>query len=124
MSVVVTERRHSAACIPHSTCLCLSSGTGRTRVTATRREVMAGGAALASVGFATRGQSRIISPSPEWTQILPPAPVNGTKITPEYAELVGRDAYFWAWPLVNVYIRRLVHEISIPADKLRILWCD
>ena len=79
-------------------------------MTTTRREVMAGGIALASVGFATLAQARIISPSPEWTQALPPAPVAGTKITPEYAELVGRDAYFWAWPLVNVYIRRLVHE--------------
>ncbi len=79
-------------------------------MTTTRREVMAGGMALASVGFATLAQSRIISPSPEWTQALPPAPVAGTKITPEYAQLVGRDAYFWAWPLVNLYIRRLVHE--------------
>ena len=71
---------------------------------------MAGGVALASVGFATLAQSRIISPSPEWTQALPSGPVAGTKITQEYAELVGRDAYFWAWPLVNVYIRRLIHE--------------
>src|SRR5258706_15373566 len=71
---------------------------------------MAGGIALASVGFATLAQSRIISPSPEWAQALPAAPVAGAKITQEYAALVGRDAYFWAWPLVNVYIRRLVHE--------------
>src|SRR5258708_2316223 len=71
---------------------------------------MAGGIALASVGFAARAQSRIISPSPEWAQVLPAAPVSGTKITTEYAELVGRDAYFWAWPLVNLYIRRLIHE--------------
>ena len=79
-------------------------------MTSTRREVTAGGIALASVGFATLAQSRIISPSPEWAQALPAAPVAGTKITPEYAQLVGRDAYFWAWPLVNLYIRRLVHE--------------
>jgi hypothetical protein len=79
-------------------------------VTTTRREVMAGGIALASVGFATLAQARIVSPSPEWAQVLPAAPVAGTRITSEYAELVGRDAYFWAWPLVNVYIRRLVHE--------------
>jgi hypothetical protein len=79
-------------------------------VTTTRREAMAGGLALASASFATLAQSRIISLSPEWAQAMPPAPVADTKITPEYAELVGRDAYFWAWPLVNVYIRRLVHE--------------
>jgi hypothetical protein len=28
------------------------------------------------------------------------------KITEAYATLVGRDAYFWAWPTVNVYSRR------------------
>src|SRR5215468_216355 len=71
---------------------------------------MAGGIALASFGFATFAQGRIVSPSPEWAQVLPAAPVAGTKITEEYAELVGRDAYFWAWPMVNVYIRRLVRE--------------
>jgi hypothetical protein len=79
-------------------------------VTTTRREVMAGGIALASVGFAKLAQARIVSPSPEWAQVLRAAPVAGTRITPEYAELVGRDAYFWAWPLINLYIRRLVHE--------------
>jgi hypothetical protein len=79
-------------------------------VTATRREVMADGVLLASAGFATLAKARNILPSPEWTQALPSAPVVGTKITEEYAQLVGRDVYFWAWPLVNVYIRRLVHE--------------
>lgn len=38
---------------------------------------------------------------------LPPAPDRNVKITEEYASHVGRDAYFWAWPLVNVYNRRL-----------------
>src|SRR5215475_11474367 len=28
------------------------------------------------------------------------------KITEEYARLVARDAYFWAWPLVNIQHRR------------------
>lgn len=79
-------------------------------MTTTRREVMASGIALASVSLATLAQARIVSPSPEWAQVLPAAPVAGTRITPEYAELVGRDAYFWAWPLINLYIRRLVHE--------------
>src|SRR6266550_8391505 len=79
-------------------------------VTTTRREVMAGGVLLASVGSATLARARNISPSPEWTQAMPSAPVPGTKITEEYAALVGRDVYFWAWPLVNVYIRRLVRE--------------
>jgi hypothetical protein len=71
---------------------------------------MAGGVLLASVGFATLANARKILPSPEWAQAMPSAPVAGTKITGEYAELVGRDVYFWAWPLANVYIRRLVRE--------------
>ena len=31
-----------------------------------------------------------------------PAPDVRVKITKEYARHVGRDAFFWAWPLVNV----------------------
>jgi hypothetical protein len=34
-------------------------------------------------------------------------PDTSVKITEEYAKLVARDAYFWAWPLVNMYNRRL-----------------
>lgn len=30
------------------------------------------------------------------------------KITEAYAGLVARDAYFWAWPMVNIYNRRLI----------------
>jgi hypothetical protein len=29
------------------------------------------------------------------------------RITEEYANLFARDAYLWAWPLVNMYNRRL-----------------
>src|SRR5262245_28303333 len=36
-----------------------------------------------------------------------PGPVAGTRITEAYARMVARDAYFWAWPMVNVYNRRL-----------------
>jgi len=38
---------------------------------------------------------------------LPPGPAKGMKITEEYARLVTRNAYFWAWPLVNIYNRRI-----------------
>jgi hypothetical protein len=34
-------------------------------------------------------------------------PVAGTRITEAYARLVARDAYFWAWPMVNMYNKRL-----------------
>lgn len=48
-----------------------------------------------------------IEASPEWSQALPTGPDTRVKITAEYAKLVGRDAYFWSWPMVNIYNRRL-----------------
>ena len=39
-----------------------------------------------------------------------PGPMTGTKITESYARLVARDAFFWAWPMVNVYNRRLAFK--------------
>ena len=51
-----------------------------------------------------------IAPSPAWTQAMPSGPVARTKLTESYAALVARDAYFWAWPLVNMYNRRLANE--------------
>jgi len=32
------------------------------------------------------------------------------KITEAYARMVARSAYFWAWPMVNIYNRRLAFE--------------
>src|SRR5262247_3506295 len=34
-------------------------------------------------------------------------PVPGTRITEGYARMIARDTYFWAWPMVNIYNRRL-----------------
>ena len=79
-------------------------------MTTTRRDVMTGGVLLGSVGFAALADARQTLPPPKWAQPMPLGPVPGTKITEEYAELVGRHAYFWAWPLANIYIRRQVHE--------------
>lgn len=45
--------------------------------------------------------------SPGWSRALPAGPDSRVKITEEYARHVGRDAYFWAWPMINVYNRRL-----------------
>jgi hypothetical protein len=39
-----------------------------------------------------------------------PGPVVGTRITEPYARMVAREAYFWAWPMVNVYNRRLAFK--------------
>lgn len=38
-----------------------------------------------------------------------PGPMAGTRMTEEYVRMVGRDAYFWGWPMVNLYNRRLTY---------------
>ena len=48
-----------------------------------------------------------LPPSPEWARALPAGPDARVKITEAYAAHVARDAFFWAWPLVNMYNRRL-----------------
>lgn len=60
----------------------------------------------------------LIAPSPNWNRALPNGPDVRVKITEVYAKLVGRDAYFWAWPLVNMYKRRLV---SAPLNHLTMM---
>lgn len=37
---------------------------------------------------------------------MPAGPVAGTRLTEGYVRLVARDAYFWAWPIVNMLSRR------------------
>jgi hypothetical protein len=39
-----------------------------------------------------------------------PAPVPGTRLTEEYVHLIGRFAYLWAWPMVNISNRLLAYE--------------
>src|ERR1700712_4605633 len=47
------------------------------------------------------------TPSPGWARALPPRPDTTVKMTEAYAAMVARDAYFWAWPMVNLYNKRL-----------------
>jgi hypothetical protein len=54
------------------------------------------------------GAVQAIAASPGWAEAAPAGPDTRVKITEEYAKLVTRDAYFWAWPMVNIYNRRLV----------------
>ena len=56
----------------------------------------------------------ILSPSlsPGWTRAMPPAPDVRVKITEAYARHVACDAFFWAWPLVNVFNKRRGAEQS------------
>ncbi|WP_245763539.1 DUF1254 domain-containing protein [Paraburkholderia diazotrophica] len=44
------------------------------------------------------------------TTEAPPGPDVHVRITEQYARLVARDAYFWAWPMVNIYNRRLAFK--------------
>ena len=86
---------------------------------ADRRNVLLAGTTLAitsvlggtttSVGAAETSSlnPQPLPPSPDWARALPAAPDARVKITEEYARHVGRDAYFWAWPMVNMYNRRL-----------------
>jgi hypothetical protein len=82
-----------------------------------RRNLLLGGTALTATGMLPGGVTpaahaqnlnpQPLPPSPSWARALPPGPDMRVKITEAYAALVARDAYFWAWPLVNVYNRRL-----------------
>ena len=83
-----------------------------------RRNVLLGGAALAAApvlaGSDTPAHAQSselnpqpLQPSPGWTRAMPPGPDARVKITEAYAAHVARDAFFWAWPLVNMYNRRL-----------------
>lgn len=78
---------------------------------------------LATVSLTTIAQAQMpLPPSAGWTKAMPTGPAAGTKITEAYAAHVARDAYFWAWPLVNMYSRRLsvanVQEITMAGAPL------
>jgi hypothetical protein len=47
-----------------------------------------------------------LAPSPGWSRAMPNRPDATIKITAAYARHVAKDAYFWAWPMVNIYSRR------------------
>ncbi|MCG2842047.1 DUF1254 domain-containing protein [Sandaracinobacter sp. RS1-74] len=63
-------------------------------------------------------QVELVQPSRGWAGAMATGPVPGTRITASYAELVARDAYFWAWPLVNMYNRRQ-QAAKVPQTILR-----
>src|SRR5215831_10775635 len=46
-----------------------------------------------------------------------PGPVPGTRMTEDYVRQVGRSAYLWAWPMVNVH-NRLVAFSQLPEPGL------
>lgn len=71
---------------------------------------------MTAFGCAGSASGLDLQSSPQWARALPPGPDTRVKVTEAYAALVARDAYFWAWPLVNVYNRRLASApIKAPA---------
>jgi len=89
-----------------------------------RRNVLLGGTTLAAASVLAAGAPPVaraqtsslnpqpLPPSPNWARALPPGPDARVKITEEYARHVARDAFFWAWPLVNIYNKRRGAEQS------------
>jgi hypothetical protein len=65
------------------------------------------GLVLASTSVAALAQALPIPLSPAVARAMPSGPDSRVKITEDYARHIGRDAYFWAWPMVNIYNRRL-----------------
>jgi hypothetical protein len=69
--------------------------------------VLAGGPISVARAESSSLNPQPLPPSPNWARATPAGPVVGTKITQAYAALVARDAFFWAWPMVNIHNRRL-----------------
>jgi hypothetical protein len=69
--------------------------------------VLAGGTTVVATAETSSLNPQPLPPSPEWARAMPQGPDARVKITEAYAAHVARDAFFWAWPLVNMYNRRL-----------------
>lgn len=65
------------------------------------------GSLIVSIAAQEKKADSSVQPSPGWTKALPPGPETRVKITEAYARHIGTDAYFWTWPMVNMYNRRL-----------------
>jgi hypothetical protein len=85
----------------------------------TRRNTLLGATTLAAAstlvaesttGLGTPAYAQATLPAPNWTHATPPGPDLRVKITEGYARLVARDALMWAWPMINVYNRRLTFK--------------
>lgn len=95
------------------------------KIDVTRRTILMAAPALTAMPLVAGAAPQVLAeeasvrvlPSPDWAKAMPPAPDARVRITAEYAKHVGRDAYFWAWPMVNMYNRRLhfsqVKEVAL-----------
>jgi hypothetical protein len=73
-------------------------------------KAVASAVVCAVAGLTSVATSQPLEPSPGWARAMPSGPDVTVKVTEEYARLVARDAYFWAWPMVNIYNRRLAFK--------------
>ncbi len=64
-------------------------------------------ACMLTMGFSVPLSSSAVPTGQPLSAEAVPGPVAGTRITESYARAVARDVYFWAWPMVNVYNRRI-----------------
>lgn len=67
-------------------------------------------AALSAAALLPVSEAGAVETVPEFSHAQPPGPDARVRITEPYARLVARDAMFWAWPIVNVYNRRLAFK--------------
>ncbi|POA18723.1 hypothetical protein C1886_15435 [Pseudomonas sp. FW300-N1A1] len=60
--------------------------------------------ALALTG--TLAASSVLASQVVAAQAAPPGPVADTKVTEPYVRMMAREAYFWGWPMANIFNRR------------------
>nr|WP_222859009.1 DUF1254 domain-containing protein [Paraburkholderia phenoliruptrix] len=77
-------------------------------VNAKKKLIVAAVSALLTVGSVAHAGA--VAPSPGWNEAMPGGPDASVRITESYARMVARDTYFWAWPMVNIYNRRLAFK--------------
>ena len=77
--------------------------------------IIAISALLAATSFAPL--AHLQGPAHAQAVTTPAGPDTRVKITEDYARLVARDAFFWSWPMVNVYNRRLTFK-DLPQSGL------
>jgi hypothetical protein len=65
---------------------------------------------IAAATFAAQIRAEALEPTPAWARAMPPGPDARVKITEAYARMAARDAYFWAWPMINIYNKRLAYS--------------
>ncbi|WP_160012152.1 DUF1254 domain-containing protein [Rhizobium sp. 18055] len=84
-----------------------------------RAAAVATASAAITTGAAQAQQSGTgIAPPPAMTATKSLSTTANTALSKEYVQMVGRFAYFWAWPMINSFNRRIALT-SVPEPGLR-----